>query len=654
MDNDIQKTLCTSAKSVIESVLEINFKTGTYTTVFTATTQKLPFGEQSWDMFAEHFAENYSTSGRKRELLQALNLESIKMALVTCGKYYVYGGKFRAESEGHKELVFTLCEKPDTAILSIIDFSSIADYYHNAIQHVKDEFEHDNITGAYNRDYYETNLKSLHINGGVAIIDIDDFKLCNDTYGHDVGDLALSETSRIIKENLSEKDVFIRYGGDEFLIILPDTSTDSLESILEKIRFEINSIRHKNFGNMRLSVSVGGVIANGEEALAEAVYRADRIMYLAKNHKNKVMTERRIAKIPKKAAEKNAEKQLVLIVDDAAFNRELLKEMLGSDYALAEASSGRECLELLDKYGTEISVVLLDIIMPEMDGFEVLLQMKKKGYLEDIPVIMITADDAEENLKKAFNMGVSDYIRRPFDASVVKRRIRNIALLYAKQRRMLSMLTEQIDSREKSNRIMIDILSNAVGCINSESIAHIQNLRKITMMLLERLNLKTDKYAFLWQDCRNIAVASSLHDIGKVLIDRAILNKPGKLTAKEYEAMKEHTVLGEKILRRGELASFQNEPLLKVAIQICRHHHERYDGKGYPDGLCGDDIPIAAQVVGIADAYDALVTERSYRKAYSSETALEMISRGDCGSFNPILIECLNDIKDKLTLEIYS
>ena len=173
------------------------------------------------------------------------------------------------------------------------------------------------------------------------------------------------------------------------------------------------------------------------------------------------------------------------------------------------------------------------------------------------------------------------------------------------------------------------------------------------MMLLERLNLKTDKYGLSWQDCRNISVASSLHDIGKVLIDPAILNKPGKLTAKEYEIMKEHAVLGEKILHRGELASFQNEPLLKIAIQICRYHHERYDGKGYPDGLRGDDIPLAAQVVGIADVYDALVNDRSYKKAIPGETALEMISRGDCGCFNPILIECLKDIKEKLTLDIY-
>ena len=492
MENHIQKILCDSAKNVIESVFEIDFRTGKYTTVFTAATQTSPYGEQSWNAFADRFAGNYSFSGRKDELERALSLENIKMALSADGKYRVYGGKVPGkEQKGYKELIFTSSENPETAILSIIDFSRIADYYHKTIRHMKYEFRHDNITGTYNRDYYETNLKNLRMNGGVAIIDIDDFKIFNDTYGHNTGDLALSETSRIIRENLSENDILIRYGGDEFLIIMPDVSVDNLENTLERIRTAISSVRHRSLGNMRLSVSVGGVIENGG-VLENAVYRADRVMYIAKNHKNKVMTERRLAKIPTEITEENTEKQLVLIVDDSEFNRELLKEMLIGTYALAEASSGRQCLRMLDKYGTKISAVLLDIIMPEMNGFEVLSQMKEKGYLEDIPVIMITADDSEENLKKAFNMGVSDYIHRPFDANVVKRRIQNIAFLYAKQRRMLSMLAEQINSREKNNRIMIDILSNVVGCINSESIPHIQNLRKITIMLLERLNLKTD------------------------------------------------------------------------------------------------------------------------------------------------------------------
>lgn len=654
MKKNIEKILCDSAKNVIDAVFRIDFNKGTYTAVFVSAEYSMLRGEHSWSDFAEHFAENYTFSGRKNEMKKALSPETVKAALSNTGKYRVYGGKVPGkEREGYKELIFTLSDETDVVILSIIDFSRIADYYHKTIKSMKNEFRCDNITGAYSRDYYEINLKNLRMNGGVAVIDIDDFKLCNDMYGHDMGDFVLSEIAGIIKDNLSEKDMLIRYGGDEFLVVLPDASADNLESVLEKIRIAVNSVRHKSFGNMRISVSVGGVIEKGG-TLAGAVYRADRFMYLAKNHKNTVMTDRRVLKNPAETPEDNREKQLVLIADDSEFNRELLKEMLGDDYSVAEACNGRQCIELLDKYGTKISVVLLDIIMPEMDGFEVLAKMGDKHYLEDIPVIMITSDDSEDNLKKAYNMGVSEYIRRPFDANVVKRRIQNTVILYSKQRRMLLMLTEQINNREKNNQIMIDILSNVIGCINSESVAHIRNLRKITMMLLERLKLKTDKYGLVWQDCRNIAVASAMHDIGKVLINPAILNKPDKLTPEEYEIMKTHTVLGEKILRRGELSSFQNEPLLKVAVQICRHHHERYDGKGYPDGLCGEDIPIAAQVVGIADVYDALVNDRSYKKAFSGKTALKMICSGECGIFNPVLIECLKDIQGKLVLDIYN
>lgn len=654
MDGNIQKVLFDSLKSVMDSVLQIDFRKGTYKTVFSAAEQPAHCGEQSWDEFADRFVHNCAASGRKDELRKALEPECIKKALADGGKYRVYGGTVPFnEREGYKELVFTLSDKADTAVLSIIDFSRIADYYHQTIQNIKNEFQHDNITGAYSRDYYELNLKNIRISGGIAVIDIDDFKLFNDSYGHDAGDLALSEVSRIIKENLSERDIPIRYGGDEFLLVMPDASADTLEVILEKIRNGINAARCNGFDNMRLSVSIGGVVAQ-EQTLAGAVYRADRIMYLAKNRKNTVLTERQLATLSPEASENNTEKPLILIADDSEFNRELLKEMLGDAYAAAEASNGAQCLELLDKYGTKISVVLLDIIMPGTDGFEVLSKMKEKRYLEDIPVIMITADDSDVNLEKALNMGVFDYIHRPFDANVVRRRIQNTVLLYAKHRRMLSMLTEQISNQEQHNRIMIDILSNVIGCVNSESVAHIQNLRKITMMLLERLTLKTDKYNLTWQKRRTISVVSSLHDIGKVLIDPAILNKPGKLTPEEYEIIKEHTVFGEKILNSGELASFRDEPALKTAVQICRYHHERYDGKGYPDGLCGDDIPIAAQVVGIADVYDALVNDRSYKKAYSGETALKMICGGECGAFNPLLIECLKDIQKKLALDIYN
>lgn len=387
--------------------------------------------------------------------------------------------------------------------------------------------------------------------------------------------------------------------------------------------------------------------------ITDAVYRADRIMYLAKRQKNTVMTDRKIESNSEKQSGDDKERPHVLIVDDSEFNRELLCGILGESFEILEADSGKEGLKLLRRYGTQISVVLLDIIMPEMNGFDVLDEMNREHWLDNIPVIMISADDSDENIRRAFDLGVTDYICRPFDAKVVERRIRNTITLNLKQRRMLSLLAEQSRDKEKIGQMMVDILSNTVCYVNGESGQHIRNIQRITAILLERLLLKTDRYRLSFQDCVMISTASALHDIGKVGINTFILNKPGILTPEEYEVMKKHTLIGEHILKSGELSEFREEPLLKTAEQICRWHHERYDGSGYPDGLSGEEIPIAAQVVSIADVFDALMSKRSYKEALSAEVALRMIENGECGSFNPVLIECLKQAVGKLESDVY-
>ena len=504
----------------------------------------------------------------------------------------------------------------------------------------------DVLTGIYNRRFFEEKIKNMEDEAGIAVIDLDDFKLHNDTYGHSAGDAALITTANIIKKYIRKTDILIRYGGDEFLLILPSIKKHIFEDKLKLIREKIHDTIVPKYEKMQLSVSIGGAIFR-EGNIEDAIASADRQMYIAKNYKNMVVTE--WDENGKKKEENSASeklKQQILIVDDSEINREILKEILKEDYRILEAANGEECLEQLERYGTGISLVLLDIVMPEMDGFEVLAAMNQNHWIEDIPVIMISSEDSDSYIRRAYEMGVSDYISRPFDAKIVYQRVLNMIKLYAKQRRLIHLVTRQIYEKERNNRMMIGILSQIVEFRNGESGLHVIHINLITQLLLEQLVKKTGKYQLSWEDRLLIATASALHDIGKIGIDEKILNKPGKLTKEEFEIMKTHTLIGAQML--DNLDMYRNEKLLKLAHEICRWHHERYDGKGYPDGLVGEEIPISAQVVSLADVYDALVSERVYKKAFSHEKALEMIQNGECGTFNPLLLRCMTEAQDKL------
>lgn len=504
----------------------------------------------------------------------------------------------------------------------------------------------DVLTGIYNRRFFEEKIKNMEDEAGIAVIDLDDFKLHNDTYGHSAGDAALITTANIIKKYIRKTDILIRYGGDEFLLILPSIKKHIFEDKLKLIREKIHDTVVPKYEKMQLSVSIGGAIFR-EGNIEDAIASADRQMYIAKNYKNMVVTE--WDENGKKKEENSASeklKQQILIVDDSEINREILKEILKEDYRILEAANGEECLEQLERSGTGISLVLLDIVMPEMDGFEVLAAMNQNHWIEDIPVIMISSEDSDSYIRRAYEMGVSDYISRPFDAKIVYQRVLNMIKLYAKQRRLIHLVTRQIYEKERNNRMMIGILSQIVEFRNGESGLHVIHINLITQLLLEQLVKKTGKYQLSWEDRLLIATASALHDIGKIGIDEKILNKPGKLTKEEFEIMKTHTLIGAQML--DNLDMYRNEKLLKLAHEICRWHHERYDGKGYPDGLVGEEIPISAQVVSLADVYDALVSERVYKKAFSHEKALEMIQNGECGTFNPLLLQCMTEVQDKL------
>lgn len=331
----------------------------------------------------------------------------------------------------------------------------------------------------------------------------------------------------------------------------------------------------------------------------------------------------------------------ILIVDDSKFNREILSEIL-NQYTVIEVKNGYEALEYM-KADKNIALVLLDLVMPEMDGFEVLKYMNQNHLIDEIAVMIISINKDDQSIEKAYELGISGYITRPFSSAVVLKKVNNIISHYKRQKKLTTIINKQIYEKYKNNDMMIMILSHIVESRNGESGLHVLHIKKLTKLLLNILVKKTNQYSLTLDDMISIEVASSLHDIGKIAIPEEILNKPSSLTKEEMEVMKSHVIIGAKML--NSLPFYNDEPIVKYGYQICRWHHERYDGNGYPDGLKGEEIPIAAQVVSIVDAYDALTSKRVYKEAYSHEEALKMIQKGKCGVFNPLLIECLMDIE---------
>ena len=647
-----ERSIYHSVRESFDNIMSISLETHTCVVIYIRSEDGEIEPDLQYEEVLERLADKYVAEGEREKVKAELRLDAVIKRLRAAPEYVIYINTLTDNIKGCKKITFSYADKAHKFItLTTLNIGEIVTRYEKLLTDTKEENYKDSLTGAYNRNYYETNLKQSVFSGGLAVLDIDNFKYCNDTMGHAAGDMLLSGVAAEIKGELSEGDMLVRFGGDEFLLMLPSASSEKLENTLERIRGRVN----KNGGDicegLFVTLSIGGVISKNE-TVQEAAYRADRLMYRAKTKKNFVVTEHSFD-IPH-GAELAASEQQVLIVDDSAINREMLSKMIEGEFGVIEAENGKECMKKLKEYGTGIALVLLDIIMPEMDGIEVLSEMNRLHYTDDIPVIMISADGSDTNIRRAFDMGVTDYISRPYDSKVVMRRINNTIRLYSKQHRLAALTDRQQMENIRSSRAMIDVLSGILGRKNGESAPHIWRIRKVTEMLLERLILKTDKYGLSWQDCEMIAEAAVLHDVGKIEIDGAILNKPGRLTSDERRIIEGHTVIGEEILLDGAGDSIEDIPMLYTAAQICRWHHERFDGNGYPDRLKGDDIPIAAQVVSIADVYDALVSRRAYKKPYPSEKAISMIVSGDCGIFNPLLVECLCEIIGKLNEDIYA
>ena len=526
------------------------------------------------------------------------------------------------------EMIKRFDEKMPVDLGGINDSETISDYY------VKTYV--DALTETHNRRYYEENLANIVITGGVVMLDIDDFKVYNDLFGHDAGDAVLKAVAGAIKKCIRSTDRLVRYGGDEFLLIIPGINGESLSRCLSDISQEIRHIVIDRYPAIKPSVSAGGIICE-DDIVKKAVSRADQFMYRAKKKKNYFVTEN----MKKDALDELRPSEKVLIVDDSDINREILSAILKNQYEIIEAASGEQCIEKIKSEGEEISLILLDLIMPGMSGFDVLNYLNDNRLIGKIPVITITGDESDNSVREAYEKGVSDYITRPFDARVVYRRVSNTVNLYSRQKSLIREIENEANEKWQNRTMLVEILSQIIEFRDGDEsdCNHAGHMLDLSRRLLERLIVKTDKYAVAGREIELISTASALHDIGKVAIDKNIVGKKGRLTAEEFETMKTHTIIGEEML--NNIPAYSDDPLIKYAKEICRWHHERYDGKGYPDGLKGDDIPVSAQVVSVCDVYDALISKRPYKPAYPREKAIKMIRDGECGAFNPLLVECL-------------
>ncbi len=641
-----ERSMYRALRNSFESILSTDVNTRRYLVSYSTFPVPDRLQEYDYDSSVSDYVRKYVYDEDKEQIIRALSLDTVMEKLRTQEDYSVFiTERQRDGSLSYKRIIHNYYDDTHQRITtSRLDISAIVNRYEAKIAEIRRENSIDALTGVYNRNYYEKNIRDASLQGFVAMLDLDNLKLCNDHFGHGAGDSVLKKLAEVIKAELRSGDKLIRFGGDEFLLLAQDCPDDEFEQLLLRIQTKVSEAAMPDFPGLSLSVSIGGTRVAGSSS-SEAVMRADQMMYMAKSHKNLVVTDRFMLQNGKDGIERLKKEQVlqqILIVDDSDMNRAMLREILKDNYSILEAGNGAECLSCVKHMGSSLSLILLDLNMPEMDGFEVLAELSRLGYMDDIPVIIISGTDSTADICRAYDLGATDYIHRPFNTQVIYRRVSNTITLMAKQRRMAELVNRQIDRATKQQELMVDFLSRIIGYRSGESNPHFANISILSALLLQALQKRKNHYGLTEHDCQLIATAAVFHDVGKIGIPESILLKPGKLTAKEFEVMKTHTLIGDNLIKSLEI--YHDEPLLQMAAQICRWHHERYDGGGYPDGLKGEEIPICAQVVSIADVYDALTSARPYKPAFSSEKAIQMILNGECGVFNPVLVDCLLEV----------
>ena len=648
-----ERSMYRALRNSFESILSTDVKTRRYLVSYSTFPVPDRLQEHDYDSSVSDYVRKHVYDEDKEQIIRALSLDTVMEKLRTQDDYSVFiTVRQRDGSLSYKRVIHNYYDDTHQRITtSRLDISAIVNRYEAKIAEIRRENSIDALTGVYNRNYYEKNIRGTSLQGFVAMLDLDNLKLCNDHFGHSAGDSVLKKLAEVIKAELRSGDKLIRFGGDEFLLLAQDCPDDEFAQLLLRIQTKVSEAAVPGFPGLSLSVSIGGTRVAGSSS-SEAVMRADQMMYMAKAHKNLVITDRFMLQNGKDGIARLKKEQVlqqILIVDDSDMNRAMLREILKDNYSILEAGNGVECLSCVEHMGSSLSLILLDLNMPEMDGFEVLAELSRLGYMDDIPVIIISGTDSTADICRAYDLGATDYIHRPFNTQVIYRRVSNTITLMAKQRRMAELVNRQIDRATKQQELMVDFLSRIIGYRSGESNPHFANISTLSALLLQALQKRKNHYGLTEQDCQLIATAAVFHDVGKIGIPESILLKPGKLTAEEFEVMKTHTLIGDNLIKSLEI--YHDEPLLQMAAQICRWHHERYDGGGYPDGLKGEEIPICAQVVSIADVYDALTSARPYKPAFSSEKAIQMILNGECGVFNPVLVDCLLEVASQQKTE---